>query len=712
MKISADAPLKGTVDAPGDKSISHRAAILGALAAGTTRVANFAPGKDPADTLKCLQALGVDIRRQNEELIIQGRSGQLQEPESVVDCGNSGTTMRLLMGVLSGQKFFTSVCGDESLSQRPMKRITDPMRRMGAEIRGRQRGTRAPLSIRGAALQAIKHRSEVASAQVKSAVLLAALYCQNPVSVTEPAQSRDHTERMLQSFGADVEITGNTVTIAGGSMHKLRARDETLKVPGDISSAAFLMAAALICPDSEICIKNVGINPTRDGVLRVFERMDAGIELKNRRKWGPEPVADIRVCHSQLQSVQVQPSEVASMIDEIPVLAALASRAEGVSRFCGVGELRVKETDRLSAIVDELSALGAEVEVDGDDLIVRGSSQFKSQTVDARGDHRMAMTLLVTGLPEGGLKVREASAIDVSYPTFPEDLSRLGAAVDAPPKEALTGLIGNPVSHSLSPVMFRAAFGTLNLNDWSYMRFGVESSDLSGAVQGMRKLKARGFNVTTPHKVAITDMLDQLDDTAQKAGAVNTVVIENDGTMTGYNTDILGVSRALQAQGVQPDGRKALLLGAGGAARAAAVSLAEGGITHLHIANRTRSKAAALADFVQNSYSGLSTSVSDLQDPPSDVDIVVQSTILGMSPHKDRCPLPSCFPLSGEMAVFEMIYNPTSTLLVRRAQRAGAKIILGSEMLVHQGARAFELWTGLSAPVDAMRRSLRRELRC
>ncbi len=710
MILSARGPLKGTVTVPGDKSVSHRAAIIGALADGALQVSNFAPGRDCAHTLRCLASLGVEIERCGSELLIYGRKGALSEPSQVLDCGNSGTTMRLLLGVLAGQPFHAVLTGDASLSRRPMSRVTEPLRRMGAEIDGREGGSYAPLAVAGGRLVGISYSLPVASAQVKSALLLAGLYCGQETRVREPWPSRDHTERMLQAFGVPLEVRSGEVVMPGGAMSLLTAPAEGVRVPGDLSSAAFLVAAALLVPGSEIEIRDVGLNPTRTGFLEVLEAMGARVRVRNVRNWGPEPVGDIIVTYGELKSFEVGPEDVPRLIDEIPVLALLATRATGISVFRGVGELRVKETDRLAAIAEELGKSGALVEVRGDDLVVRGPSRPESAQVDARGDHRMAMVLALSGLPDAQVRVEGVTAIKVSYPGFSDDLRRVGGEVKAPPQRALVGLIGHPVAHSLSPVMFRAAFREVGL-DWSYHVFDVPPDDLESAVLAIRALGLRGVNVTIPHKVAVIPYLDELDPQARSIGAVNTVCNEG-GRLVGYNTDVVGVLGALEMAGFWPQGRSAVILGAGGAARAAAFALAGAGVTRLHVANRSRARAESLAEAVAGGHPAVELTWSGLEEVPVDADLLVQATAVGMAPLEDGCPLPEEFPLGPDTTVLEMVYSPVETVLVKRARRAGARVVTGLSMLAYQGARSFELWTGVRAPVRTMWEALRGRRPC
>ena len=699
MRIEGAGPLKGRISIPGDKSISHRAALLGALADGVLEIENYAPGADCQSTLNCLRELGVSLRREADRVRVVGRKGRLCEPTRVLDCENSGTTLRLLLGVLAGQPIHSTLTGDDSLTRRPMRRVVTPLAEMGATIRGRMEHTRAPLAVTGGGLRGIDYRAPVASAQVKSAVLLAGLAAKGPVRFFEPHLSRDHTERMLAEFGVPVTRAGTTVSLEG-SLGDLKAPDAGLKVPGDISSAAFLMAAALLVPDSELVLENVGLNPSRTGMLRALERAGARVECRNHRQWGGEPVGDLVMMHSKLRPFTIGPEEVPALIDELPVLALLASRADGVSEFRGVGELRVKETDRLAAIIEELGKSGVALWAEDDVLIVRGESQPRSNTLDGRGDHRMAMCLALSGLPDTPMRIQGGEAIRVSYPGFTADLERLGVRMWVPPARQVVGLIGHPVGHSRSPAMMTAAFKARNL-DWDYVAFDVRPEGLSDALRGLRALGMAGVNVTIPHKERVLGYLARVEDLAGAVGAVNVIVNEKDG-LVGYNTDAEGVRKTLKANGFDPKGKRVLLVGAGGAARAAAFALAQDGVGMLHIANRGVKRARRLAEDLRDVFSDLSVATGELEKAPSDVDLIVQATPVGMHPHEGDCPLPEEYLIRAKMTVFDMIYSPRWTTLLQRAHQQGARVISGVDMLAYQGARAFELWTGETAPLAAM----------
>lgn len=419
LRIKPSKALRGRITVPGDKSVSHRAVLLGAIAEGDTVIENFLPGEDCLSTIACIRKLGVEVEGPDRDAVVKvhgrGLAGLL-EPEDILNAGNSGTTMRLLLGILSGQPFFSVITGDASLRRRPMARVTGPLRRMGARIEGRQDARLAPLTVRGGDLQPIDLNSPVASAQVKSAVLLAGLYADGATTVNEPHRSRDHTERMLAHFGAHIEVSGSSVRVNGQSQLK----GQKLVVPGDISSAAFLIVAASILPGSDIVLPGVGINPTRSGILDVLRRMGADIELLEPREQGKEPVADIRVRYAgKLSGVTVGGETIPRLIDEVPVLAVAAAMAEGVTIIKDAAELKVKESDRIATVAAMLDRFGASVEQLPDGLLVRGGRRLSGAICASHGDHRIAMAAAVTGLAaQGETVVRGAECIAVSFPGF------------------------------------------------------------------------------------------------------------------------------------------------------------------------------------------------------------------------------------------------------------------------------------------------------
>lgn len=415
--------LRGEIDIPGDKSISHRAIMFGALSQGVTTVENFLLGADCLSTISCFRKLGVSISQDNTYITIEGKGiDGLEEPKDFLDAGNSGTTMRLMMGILSGQGFFTTMTGDESLRSRPMGRVAKPLREMGAQIWGRKEGNYAPLAIKGGGLKPINYSSPVASAQVKSAILLAGLYCQGQTSVTEPTISRDHTERMLGHFGAKVFREGKKVTVEG----RPTLKGCHIIVPGDISSAAFFLVAGTIVPNSEILLKNVGINPTRDGIITVLQSMGAKIEIRNQRDQGGEPVADILVKSSELKGIEISGEIIPRLIDEIPIIAVAAAQAQGRTVIRDAEELRVKESDRIKVVAEELGKFGVKIEEQSDGMIIHGGGTLKGANCESHHDHRIAMAMSIAALvAEGESQVNGAEAIDVSYPNFIHQLEAL-----------------------------------------------------------------------------------------------------------------------------------------------------------------------------------------------------------------------------------------------------------------------------------------------
>lgn len=417
--------IKASIRVPGDKSISHRALLLGALARGETLVEGFLPAGDCWSTARCLAALGVGITQEGPTTLrVRGVGPEgLREPETVLEAGNSGTTMRLLLGVLAGQPFYAVLNGDASLRRRPMGRVVEPLARMGAQIWGRAGGNFAPLSIRGTReLQGLEYRLPVASAQVKSALLLAGLQAEGITAVLEPAPSRDHTERMLAAFGVQVLNEEGWVKLRGPAV----LSGQRVEVPGDFSAAAFFLVAALLVPQSEIYLPDVGVNPTRTGLLDVLRDMGAEITVGPVRQKGTEPVADLRAATSALRAVEVGGPLIPRLIDEVPILAVAATQAEGTTVIRDAAELAVKESNRLRAMATELARLGAKIEATADGLIIEGPVKLRGAVCDSHGDHRVAMALAIAGLiAEGETTVREADCIGISYPGFAKELAAL-----------------------------------------------------------------------------------------------------------------------------------------------------------------------------------------------------------------------------------------------------------------------------------------------
>ncbi len=413
LTVTPAGRLAGRVRISGDKSISHRAALVGALARGDTVIHNFLRADDCLHTLSCLKAVGVSIEDEGDGVLVHGAGAQWRQPSAALDAGNSGTTMRLLAGILAGQRFSAEITGDASLRRRPMDRVIEPLAQMGAQIVALGDGRFPPLRITGGSLRGIAYTLPVASAQVKSAVLLAGLLAQGQTSVVEPTPTRDHTERMLAAFGAPVRRDGNRVSLTAAA---LRGRE--VHVPGDISSAAFLLAAAAARPGSELTVEDVGLNPTRTGVLDVLRSMGARVEIRQTGEDNGEPVGSVTVRGQRLRGVTIGGSLIPRVIDELPVLCVTAAAAEGETVISGAAELRVKESDRIAVIARGLRALGGEVEERPDGLTVYGSSLHGGRVASA-GDHRIAMAFAVAGLlADGPVTIEGAESIAVSFPEF------------------------------------------------------------------------------------------------------------------------------------------------------------------------------------------------------------------------------------------------------------------------------------------------------
>ena len=428
MELCSITGLKGRVSVPGDKSISHRCIMFGSIADGVTEVRNFLEGADCLATIRCFRSMGIEIEEKNTTVIVHGKGLHgLSAPDSILDVGNSGTTTRLLSGILAGQPFESKLSGDESLNSRPMKRIMAPLTQMGAHISSILRNGCAPLYIAPSTLHGIHYDSPVASAQVKSCILLAGLYAEGETSVTEPSLSRNHTELMLREFGADIRTThALNSTEATASIRPCgRLFGQKITVPGDISSAAYFIAAGLIVPDSEILIENVGINPTRAGILKVCEDMGGNITLLNERTEGGEKIADILVKTSSLHGITIEGDIIPTLIDEIPVIAVMAAAAEGTTIIKDAQELKVKETDRIETVTDNLKAMGCNVTPTADGMIITGG-KLKGASIHTLLDHRIAMAFSIAALvAEGNTKILDSKCVDVSYPTFYDTFEQL-----------------------------------------------------------------------------------------------------------------------------------------------------------------------------------------------------------------------------------------------------------------------------------------------
>lgn len=427
-KITPGNHLRGELTVPGDKSISHRAVMLGSIAQGTTEITNFLKGADCLSTIRCFRQMGVSIEEKPDCILVHGRGLRgLTSPDGTLNTGNSGTTTRLMSGILAGQRFSSLLSGDDSLNSRPMKRIMDPLGQMGARITSVNGNGCAPLSIQPGDLHGIAYTSPVASAQVKSAILLAGLYADGETSVTEPVLSRNHTELMLQNFGAYVM----TVLHPGGSATAYvepcqELYGQQVYVPGDISSAAYFIAAALLTPGSELLIKNVGTNFTRAGFLKVCEAMGADVTLVNKTIEGGEPRADILARNSSLKGTVIEGELIPTLIDEIPILAVMAALAEGTTVIRDAAELKVKETNRIDTVTAGLAAMGAHVTPTEDGMIIEGGSCLTGARIQSHLDHRIAMAFTVAGLAaQGETFIEDSQCVDVSYPEFFQTLEQL-----------------------------------------------------------------------------------------------------------------------------------------------------------------------------------------------------------------------------------------------------------------------------------------------
>lgn len=425
MIISHLSNLKGELTVPGDKSISHRSIMLGSLAEGTTEVTGFLQGADCLSSISCFKKMGIEIENnpKNNTVKIHGKGLHgLTAPNATLDVGNSGTTTRLMSGILAAQPFSSTVDGDASIRKRPMGRIMTPLTEMGASFESLKTDKCAPFIIHGGKLHGINYHSPVASAQVKSAILLAGLYADGETSVTEPALSRNHTELMFESFGVDITSKGTTATVKPAE----HLHSQHIHVPGDISSAAYFIAAGLIFPNSEITIKNVGINPTRDGILDVCRMMGADIRLSNIKSDIGEPVADITASTTTLHGCVIEGDIIPKLIDEIPIIAVMAAFADGETIIKNAEELKVKESNRIDVMVENLSAMGVDIEGTEDGMIIKGGKPLHGTTIDSKLDHRIAMSFAIAGgLADGETEIIEAECVNISYPSFFDDLNSL-----------------------------------------------------------------------------------------------------------------------------------------------------------------------------------------------------------------------------------------------------------------------------------------------
>lgn len=416
--------IKGEMKVPGDKSISHRSIMFGAIAKGTTVIHNFLKAEDCISTMTCFKQMGVEIKEEGNKVIVYGKGWEgLKEPEDILYVGNSGTTARLMAGILAGRPFHSVIVGDDSIAKRPMKRVTGPLSLFGADIAGRRNGEFTPLSIRGGKLSPVDYQLTVASAQVKSAMIFAALQADGVSSIKEQVSTRNHTETMIKKFGGDISSENGLITVSGGQ----EFMGTEVRVPGDISSAAFFLVAAAIVPGSTLVLQDVGLNPTRTGIITVMEKMGANIKVvKSEETSEFEERGTITVETSSLRGIEIGGEIIPSLIDELPVIALLATQAEGRTIIKDAEELKVKETNRIDAIVSQLKVLGADIESTEDGMIINGKTELYGGTVDSMGDHRIGMTLAVAALlSKEEVTLKNADAVNISFPAFYSDLASL-----------------------------------------------------------------------------------------------------------------------------------------------------------------------------------------------------------------------------------------------------------------------------------------------
>ena len=422
LKIDKANKIQGEITVPGDKSISHRAIILSSISKGPSRIEGFLRGEDCLGTIDCFRQLGVDIVDKGSIIYVHGKGlGGLREPGDILDVGNSGTTIRLVSGILAGQNFFTIITGDESIRQRPMDRIAIPLRQMGANIHARGKGNLAPMAIWGGDLKPIDYTLPVPSAQIKSAILLAGLYTKGETSIRGGGKSRDHTERMLGAFGANILFENNLLTLRPSTLY-----GQEIQIPGDISSAAFFIAGAAVLPGSHLRIKNVGLNPTRTGIIDIIREMGGNIEIDNQWMSGGEEIGDIIVRGGKLRGINIGGNIIPRLIDEIPVIAVIAALAQGKTLITGAEELKVKETNRISAMVEEMNKLGIRVKELADGMEIHGPNKIHGGQVESHGDHRIAMALAIAGLfANSPVKIKNSNCIGISFPGFEESLKKI-----------------------------------------------------------------------------------------------------------------------------------------------------------------------------------------------------------------------------------------------------------------------------------------------
>lgn len=661
--------MSGTPAIPGDKSISHRMLMFGALAHGKTHITNLLDSADVRSTRGVIEALGVTVADVGDTVVVHGRGPEaLRAPSAVLDCGNSGTTMRLMAGVLAAQPFASRLDGDDSLRLRPMRRIAEPLRALGAEIELAP-GDRAPIFINGRPLTATRYDLPMPSAQVKSALLFAALGAHGETIIGGELGGRDHTERLLWHFGVDLKVDG-TLRLRGGQ--KLRAAD--LRVPGDPSSAAFWLAAATIVRGASLQLPDVGINPTRMGFVRVLNRMGAKIGV-SRSHSECEPVGTLLAEYATLHATTITADEIPALIDELPLIAVLATYATGVTEVRGAKELRVKESDRIEAIAVNLRAMGAEIEVLDDGFRIAGPQPLHGAAIRSFGDHRIAMAFAIAALGASSPStIDDAACVAISYPGFFATLRYLtGDPVRA-------GVLGASLAHSRSPEIFAWLARATDTNI-AYERFERPEGDVASLFAAMRRDAAYvGCNVTIPYKERAASLVDRCSRTAAVVGAVNVVARRTDGSLDGYNTDVTGVLATLDAHAIDLRAKRACVFGAGGAAAAVVFALAQRGPGEIVVINRTPERADALVARFARHLPGLALRADPT--PSGTFAIAVDAT-----PGVDAKIM-----LEPGGWAFDLKYGRMPAPLLSRAKAHGFATVDGLEMLVAQALATYEIW--------------------
>ncbi len=659
----------GTPSIPGDKSISHRMLMFGALAHGKTHIMNLLDSADVRSTRGVLEALGVPIADAGDTVVVHGRGPQaLREPAGDLDCGNSGTTMRLMAGVLAAQPFKSRLDGDASLRSRPMRRVAEPLRAFGATIDLSADG-RAPIEIRGGDLQAVRYDLPLPSAQVKSAILLAALGATGETVIGGALGGRDHTERLLRHFGADLKVDG-TLRLRGGQ--RLHAAD--LRVPGDPSSAAFWLAAATIVQGGNVRLHEVGLNPTRMGFVRVLERMGAKITVV-RSHAECEPVGTLGAVYAPLRGTTIDAHEVPALIDELPLIAVLATYATGVTEVRGAEELRVKESDRIEAIALNLRAMGAEIEVLDDGFRIAGPQPLHGANIVSFADHRIAMACAIAALGAASpTTIDDAACVAISYPGFFATLRYLTGE----PMRA--GVLGASVAQSRSPEIFAWLARACDTNI-AYERFERPEGDVAPLFAAMRRDPAYvGCNVTIPYKERAAALVDRCARVAAIVGAVNVVARRSDGTLDGHNTDVTGILATLDAHAIDIRTKRACVLGAGGAAAAVVYALAQRGPAEIVIVNRNAERAAQLVERFARHLPALQLQA---QAAPAGRFALVVDATPGSAARVAYEP--------GAWA-FDLKYGRLPTPFLAHARNAGASTTGGLLMLAAQALATYEIW--------------------